>query len=130
MGLFTSKDDFDEHIDMLRNMAENEGNKTETETDIENTESEEPSDPYEDLDLYEVRMSSGNVYNVIAGDYDIDEEEGTISFSIEDEDYDDVYVAVFSKNQVEMFSVKNITDAVKADIEANPSKYIRYIIED
>ena len=59
MGFFTSKDDFEASIDIMRNMAENETDKTET--DIEGTESEEPSDPYEDLDLHEVRMLSGNV---------------------------------------------------------------------
>lgn len=128
MGFFTSKDDFEASIDTMRNMAENEAD--ETETDVEDTESEEPSDPYKDLDLHEVRMLSGNVYNVIAENFEIDDEEDTISFSVEDEDCDDVYVAVFNKSQVEMFSVKNITDVVKADIEANPSKYIRYTIKD
>ncbi len=127
MGFFTSKDDFEASIDTMRNMAENEAEKTET--DVEDTESEEPSDPYEDLDLHEVKMISGNVYNVIAENFEIDDEEDTISFSVEDDGYDDVYVAVFNKSQVEMFSVKNITDTVKADIEANPSKYIRYTIK-
>lgn len=112
----------------MRNMAENEAK--ETETDVKDTESEEPSDPYEDLNLHEVRMLSGNIYNIIAENFEIDDEEDTISFSVEDEDCDDVYVAVFNKSQVEMFSVKNITDVVKADIEANPSKYIKYTIKD
>lgn len=43
--------------------------------------------------------------------------------------YCPVFTATINNKEI-TYTVKNITDAVKADIEANPSKYIKYTIKD